>query len=64
MSVDWNDQCLHTLLISIFNKPFIHLYWKGGCSEKTGGFCKHKSSSLHNKAVEVIYSLPKSGCDV
>ena len=42
---------------------FINLYWKDDRSGKTGAFCKHKSSSLHNEAVEVIYSLPRSGHD-
>ena len=42
---------------------FVNLYWEDGCSGKTGAFCKHKSSSLHNQAVEVIYSLPRSDCD-
>ena len=44
---------------------FINLHWndfgKDGSSGKTGVLCKHKSSSLHNQAVEVIYSL--RGCD-
>ena len=31
---------------------FINLYWKDGHSGKTGGFCKHKFSSLYNQAVE------------
>ena len=31
----------------------IHNY-KDGCTGKTGGFCKHKSRSLYNQAVEVI----------
>ena len=35
---------------------FINLYWKDGHSGKTVGFCKHKSSSLYNQVVEVIYS--------
>ena len=36
---------------------FINLYWKDDCSGtgKTGGFCKHKSNSLYNQAVEVIF---------
>ena len=42
---------------------FISLYWEDGCSGKTGVFCKHKSNSLHNQAVEVIFSLPRSGRD-
>ena len=42
---------------------FINLYWKDARSEETSGFCKHKSSSLYNQAVEVIYSFPRSGCD-
>ena len=33
---------------------FINLYWKDGCSGKTGGFCKRKLSSLYNQAIEVI----------
>ena len=33
---------------------FINLYWKDGCSGKTGGFCKNKSSALYNQAVQVI----------
>ena len=34
---------------------FINLYWKDDRSRtgKTGGFCKHKSSSLYNQDVEV-----------
>ena len=40
---------------------FINLYWKGALSEKPGKFYKHKSSSLYNQAVEVIYSFPRSG---
>ena len=44
---------------------FINVYWKDDSSGKTSAFCKHKSSHLHNQAVEVIYySLPRSGCDV
>ena len=35
---------------------FINLYGKDGRSGKTGGFCEHKSSSLYNQVVEVIYS--------
>ena len=38
---------------------FINIYWK---DSRSGGFCKH-SSSLYNQAVEVIYSLPRSGHD-
>ena len=36
---------------------FINPYWKDDCSGtgKTGGFCKYKSSSLYNQAVEVIF---------
>ena len=33
---------------------FINLYWKDGRFGITDGFCKHKSSSLHNQAVELI----------
>ena len=33
---------------------FINLYWKDG---RSGGFCKYKSSSLYNEAVEVIYTV-------
>ena len=40
---------------------FINLYWKDALSEKPGEFCKHKSSSLYNQDVEVIYSFPRSG---
>ena len=40
-----------------------NLYWKDMHYEKVGGFCKHKSSSLYNQYVEVIYNLPRSGCD-
>ena len=39
---------------------FINLYWKDG---RSGGFCKHKFNSPCNQAVEVIYSLPRSGHD-
>ena len=42
---------------------FINLYWKDGPSWKISAFCKHKSSFLHNQAVEVVYSLPRSGHD-
>ena len=35
---------------------FINLYWNDGRSGKAVGFCKHKSSSLYNQAVEVICS--------
>ena len=42
---------------------FINLYWKDGRSGKTAAFCKHKSSSLHNQAINVIYSLPRSSRD-
>ena len=31
---------------------FINLYLKDGNSGKTVGFCKYKSSSLYNQAVE------------
>ena len=34
---------------------FTNIFWKDGRSGKTGGFCKHKCSSLYNKAVDVIY---------
>ena len=34
---------------------FINLYWKDDRSGKTGAFCKHKSNSLHNQAIDVIY---------
>ena len=34
---------------------FLIIYWEDGCSRKTGAFCKHKSSSFHNQAVEVIF---------
>ena len=40
---------------------FINLYWKDGCFVITGGLYKHKSSCLYSQAVEVIYSLPRSG---
>ena len=33
---------------------FINLYWK---DSRSGGFCKHKSSSFYNQAVEVIYTV-------
>ena len=42
---------------------YVNIYWKDDPSWKTGAFCKHKSSSLHNQAVEVVYSLPRSGRD-
>ena len=42
---------------------FINLYWKDALYEKPGAFCKHKSSSLYNQAIEVIYSFPRSGRD-
>ena len=34
---------------------FINVYWKDALSKKPGEFCKHKSSSLYNQAVDVIY---------
>ena len=34
---------------------FINLHRKDGHFGKTGGFCKHKFSSLYNQAVEVIF---------
>ena len=37
--------------------------WKNA-SGKTGGFCKHESSSLHKQADEVIYTLPRTIPDV
>ena len=54
----------HEAYILALNRSGIHksilegwLFWE------TGAFCKHKSSSLHNQAIEVIYSLPRSGRD-
>ena len=47
------------------SKSDIHksIYRNDGHSGKTDAFCKHKSSPIHNRAIEVIYILPRSGHD-
>ena len=41
----------------------VYQYWKDSHSGKACAFCKHKSNSLYNQAVEIIYSLPRGCCD-
>ena len=45
-----------TCSLALSKAVFLNLYWKDDLSGtlKTGGFCKHKSSTLYNQAVEVI----------
>ena len=52
----------HAFSLALNKSGIINLYWKDGHFEKTGGFCKHKYSSLYSQALEVIYSSPRSGC--
>ena len=54
----------HAFLHSAAMIFIIYIYWKDTHPGKTGTFCRHKSSSLHKQAVEVIYSLPRSSPDI
>ena len=38
----------HTFSFALSKNGIINLYWKDGHFVKTGGFCKHKYSSLYS----------------
>ena len=52
----------HACSLALSKVVFINLYWKDDCfgTTKTGGFCKHKSSSLQSSCWG---DLPRSGRD-